>query len=431
MRQPAGGFFRQAPKAAIVVIGTELTLGRSSETNSEILGRWLTERGYEVLLVLKLPDDKRVISAELRRVAGLVRVIIATGGLGPTHDDLTREALAMLLDKPLIPIESFKERLERAVPTGADRSNFLKQASRPEGTRPIEAELGTAPGIAADFGGAAIYALPGVPQEMESMLHYVAADLTERVGEFPGFAVARLGVAGVSEPALAGLMKPVIEAHDEIFFNILSKPQGITVTLITLTEAGRSRERLDQAVSRLHALLGHHVYAQGEESLPSVVGKALTSAGATLGVAESLTGGRLGQLITSIPGSARYFRGGVTAYHNDVKQRLLGVPPATLAEKGAVSPETALAMAEGAARATGADMGLSLTGIAGPDGGTAEKPVGLVYIGLYGPRRPQVLRFLFHGDRTAVQEKAAFTALNGLRLYLQEAEPPGVQVDVS
>jgi nicotinamide-nucleotide amidase len=428
MRPTAGGLFERAPKAAIVVIGTELTLGRSTETNSEFLGRWLSERGYEVLFVLKVPDDTELIAGELRRLADLVRVVIATGGLGPTHDDLTREALALLLDRPLVPIEPLKTDFERAMPAGADAANWLKQASRPQGSRSIEAHLGTAPGVAADFRGATIYALPGVPQEMEAMLEYVGRDLNERFGRLPGLAAAKLRLTGISEPVVAGLIKPLIDAHDEVFFNILSKPQGITLTLIILNESD-ALDRLDGIVAQLRALLGDHVYALGEETLPEVVGKALLSARLTLGVAESLTGGRLGQLITSIPGSARYFRGGVTAYHDEVKQHLLAVSPETLAREGAVSAETAVEMAGGVVSATGADLGLSLTGIAGPQGGTAEKPIGLVYVGLSGGGKSRALKFRFHGDRAAVQEKAAFAALSGLRLYLNEVGPAGPKDD--
>lgn len=401
--------------AAILVIGTELTLGQSSESNSEYLGRWLGLMGYPVRIVCKLPDDARLVSEEIRHVLGSADFVLITGGLGATHDDITRDALADLLGKPLLLERSLEDRIGRMVPPGADYDSFIKQAYLPEGATWLEAASGTAPGIVAEYDDKVIYALPGVPSEMKGMLEEVAQDLTGRFGRQPAIVAKGLKVVGVSEPVVAGQIDPVIKRHPELTVNILAKPGEIKLTVIG--EEGLENT-IDEALRELADKLGDNVYGRDKETISSVVGRLLVERRLKIGVAESLTAGLIASWIAETPGSSRYLLGGIVAYSNSAKESLLNVSHETIAGKGAVSRETAAAMAEGARSALQAQIGLSVTGVAGPGGGSSDKPVGLVFVGLAHQEGVEVTELALTGDRLAIQRKTAMAALNALRMFL-------------
>jgi nicotinamide-nucleotide amidase len=399
------------PLAAVIVVGTELTQGFSRESNSVQLGRWLSERGLRVVSAQKLPDDIGTVASAVRAYAGTVDVLIITGGLGSTHDDITREALAEAIAAPLEKDERAYEVIAARVPANADKDSFLRQAYLPRGTAAIMPEAGTAPGIAAELNGMLIFSLPGVPREMESMLGFVDGELRRHGRTNAPPRVVRARLTGRTEPEVARLIGPVLDAYPQLTVNILAKPEEISLTLI-------SYEDLESAFDEIKSLLGDCVFSDKGESLAEVVGQLLLERELTVGTAESLTAGEIGALLASVPGASRYLTGGIIAYENKIKTELLGVAPEILENAGAVSAETAAAMAEGARLALGCDIGLAVTGIAGPSGGTKEKPVGLVYTGLAVNGSVITERAIYEGERETVQRKTAFHALDLLRRFL-------------
>ena len=408
------------PQAAIVVIGTELTLGRSRESNSEFLGRWLSRHGYDVRLALKLPDEIETITDEIMHLVDVVDILLLTGGLGATHDDLTREALARVTGGSLVLNGPLEAAIKSLAPAGIDSGRFMRQACLFEGARSIGPFTGTAPGLIVDYRGKVIYALPGVPGEMKSMLDDVAVDLDRRFGRLNEMVMRTVVATGAPEPVIASIIEPVIVDYPQIQVNILAKPEIISITLIA---DERANELLSEAVRRLKEELGDFFVGVDEETMSAVIGRLLNERRLTLSVAESITAGQIGALIAQNSGSSSYFAGGILAYGNDIKERLLGISPEILATKGAVSPETALEMAHGARKALNTDIGLSVTGIAGPTGATATKPVGLVYVGLAAREHQEVKELRLRGVRQLIQERAALRALDLLRLYLQQLRP--------
>ena len=419
----SGGEKRSAaPTAAILVVGTELTWGLTCESNSVVLSRWLSERGITVVAAQKTPDEIGLIASAIEGFMDSTDIIIITGGLGSTHDDVTREALAGALKAPLVPDEAALSIIAEHAPDGADSDSFIRQAYLPKGTAAILPEAGIAPGIVAETKGTLIFSLPGVPREMEMMLERVEKELLAR-GKTKGRPlVERAGLIGISEPEAARLIAPVLEEHPEITVNIIAKPDEISLTLIAPSGGESAASGMERAFARILEQLGETVFSARGESLPEVVGALLRQGGLTLATAESITAGQIGSLVATVPGSSDYLKGGVIAYANDVKTGLLGVEEAVLERVGAVSSETAAAMAEGARQALGADIGLSVTGIAGPGGAAPEKPVGLVYTGLAAAAGTETFRHIHRGDRAGMQLKTAVTALNCLRRYLLDRE---------
>lgn len=403
--------------AVIAVIGTELVTGQARDHNSEYIADWLRTLGYETRYVIKLPDDIEVIAIEIRNALDQADIIILTGGLGSTHDDITREALARVFRKQLVLDEEMSERIMRRAPDGADRDAFIRQALKPEGSRWLGQTEGVAPSMAISLGEKMLYSLPGVPSEMRGMLEHVAEDMRAHFSQPHGLLLRKLKLVGLTEPAAANLIEPVIQACKETTFNILTQPQDIKITLIGKdTEDGR--KQMTAAVDRLTMFLGDHVYARDDETLSGVVGKLLKKNKESLAVGESITAGLIASEITATSGSSQYFLGGIVAYDNSAKVKLLNVSPETLARTGAVSRETALEMASGAREAFGSDIGLSVTGIAGPTGGTPQKDIGLVYAGLSTSTTQAWREFQFRGNRREVQLKTAYAAINMLRLHL-------------
>lgn len=408
---------RGAP-AAIVLSGNELLDGRTRDVNGHFLAQQLSSLGLEVRSVLVVGDDRQRLEGTLRRALDDEPVVLLlSGGLGTTHDDLTAAALGRVLGVPLEEHPDALRMVEARAREVAERRGIAvadvlrlgrRQASLPRGARPL-APAGVAPGIATEHGGTAIYALPGVPWELRAMWPAVAEELvaTGRVGATRSRTVRLYGL-GETQVAPVLTERP----HDLLQVTVNAGAGEVAVT-VRYEDDREPRAQADALLAHLAERLP--LFSRDGRTIDDILADALAHSGATVAVAESCTGGLLGARFTSRPGSSAYFSGGVIAYADAVKHGLLGVPHDLLAVHGAVSSQVAAAMCEGVRALAQATYGLSTTGIAGPDGGTAEKPVGLVFVGCAGPRRTRVERCRFPGERDAVREWTVARALHLLR----------------
>lgn len=398
-------------RAALVMVGTEMLALGARDTNSEFLKAELRELGYEVEQVSVAADDENLIAELVGAALRRSELVVVGGGLGPTGDDRTRQALAGALRAPLRHHAAAWERVagwyrERGRSPGR---RGRVQALVPRGARPLDNASGSAPGIWWSKRGRSLAALPGVPAEMEPMWREQVRALLPRGAGAP--CVASFAVGGLPESEVDERLAELYRRRS-LDLTVLAKSGHIEVHLRGRGEAGRARRAVEEAAALVRRRLRGRIFSEGGRTLEEVAGERLRGRSQTLSVAESCTGGMLGARLTSVAGSSAYFLGGVTAYSNAVKRRLLGVPASVLRLAGAVSAPCARAMALGARRRLGSDWALSVTGIAGPGGGTAGKPVGTVYLGLAGPggsaaaRRQRLL-----GDRESVRRRAAAAAL--------------------
>jgi nicotinamide-nucleotide amidase len=416
----------------MIFSGDELLRGDTLNTNQSYLGERLLDLGIFATHALCVTDDLAAMVEAIR--SGLARrpvVLVLSGGLGPTEDDLTREAVAEALDRPL---EHRDDLLDEIKARFAFRGFVMgdvnrKQALIPRGASAIPL-AGTAPGFHVQQGETLVVALPGVPWELKQMWEESVEPLLrprEGTARAAGAATAadapgsqlvrRVRTFGTGESMLAEMLGE-FDWHDP-WATIGTRANLDGVTLILRGQASpEGVSRLDDVERRVLAILGERVYSVSGEDLQVVVGEQLRRAGLTVATAESCTGGLVSKRLTDVPGSSDYFLGGVTAYDNRVKTAVLGVPADLLAAYGAVSPEVAAAMAEGVCRLLGADCALSTTGVAGPDGGTEAKPVGLVYIGSVVNGVTEVERLHSPGQREHIRERATFAALDLLRRRL-------------
>ena len=400
--------------ARILAQGDEITTGATPDTNTAWLARELTSRGARVVGFGAAPDDVAALAAMIRAAAADCALLVSTGGLGPTDDDLTASAAALAADVECVEDAEARAQVEaRFAALGRPMPAVnLRQARMPAGATVLANPVGTAPGFCRGIGAATAFFFPGVPRELEVM---AAQHL------FPWLATQgltvegrrRLHVCGVGESALQERLAPV------------RIPEGVRVgwkawlPYVTVVLYGADPRALEAAAAIVRARLGPDCFGEDEVTFPRAVGASLAARAHTLGLAESCRGGGAGALVTEASGSSAWFRGGVVSYDDAVKREVLGVSAAVLAEHGAVSEPCAAAMASGARRCTGADVGLSITGIAGPDGGTPEKPVGTVCLGLdlAGDVAARTVQFGDRG-RDIVRTLAAATALDWLRRRL-------------
>jgi len=409
-------------RAAILSTGDELITGKVIDTNSAFIADRLFSMGIKVAAVLKVGDDREALLWAMREAADLGEIIIGTGGLGPTEDDLTSEVVAEFLGCPLVQNEeiaaALRKRFEaRRIPWTA---NNLKQALFPQGAEILPNPVGTALGFRVSFGeNKTLSWLSGVPQEMTAMFDQTVMPwiVAMRGGQDQIFSQA-FKVYGLTESKLDDLVKP-IELEPGIKLSFRAHYPDLTLR-VTVAGASEEQRRFIETCKRIRLILGSHIYAEGDTTLEQRVGQLLSERHRTLALAESCTGGLISHRITGIAGSSAYYLGGVTSYANDVKVKLLGVTPATLEKYGAVSQETALEMSHGIRERIGADFGLSVTGIAGPGGGTPEKPVGTVWISIAQAKNHEAKLFQFHGDRERIILGTSQAALNWLRLALLE-----------
>ena len=406
--------------AAVLCIGTELTRGELLNSNATWLAESLTRIGLEVTAVDCVDDDRGRIEAYLRRLASEHSVVVCTGGLGPTTDDITTECAARVAGVGLVrdqaSFEHIKERLRRYGRPDMAAAN-AKQADFPAGARILPNPNGTAPGFHVKLGACAAYFMPGVPSEMKAMFDAgIAPDVATLVSEQRHQIVLRC--FGLPESEVNDRLAGVESAHGVIIGYRASLPEIEVKVLAQAATRDAAVALARHAADDARGRLGDHVYGEGFGSLPEHVGALLAERGLTLAIAESCTGGLAAELLTRAPGSSRYFLGGGVAYANAAKTTLLGVPAELIAQHGAVSAEVARAMAEGVRSRLGADLGLAFTGIAGPDGGTEQKPVGLVHWALASASGTQHRERVFVGGRLDVRRRATFAGFDLIRRSL-------------
>jgi nicotinamide-nucleotide amidase len=421
--------------ACIVAVGSEMLTPFRVDTNSLLITDRLNAIGYDVRLKVVVGDSVEDLSRALESALAWADAVIVIGGLGPTDDDITRAALAQVLQVPLDVHEHIVDRIrERFVRRGMEMPAInRRQAMAPRGAALVDNPNGTAPGLWMERGSTAIVALPGPPREMTPMFDAIVRDrLAPRA---KGEALYRrvLKVTGRTESDVDMHAQPIygkwIDQAVPISTTILAVMGQIELHLTARApDRGAAEAVLDGAVSALTAALGSAVYSTDGRNLEVVVGALLREKGLTIAVAESCTGGLLMSRLTDVPGSSAYVDRGFVCYSNQSKVELLGVPEPLLVEHGAVSDPVALAMAEGARLRARTDVGIGITGIAGPDGGTPEKPVGTVSIAVVVSDENRVRTFQFVGGREQVKFQASQAGLNMLRLMLEKLEKNGAAV---
>jgi nicotinamide-nucleotide amidase len=413
--------------AEMIFTGDELLRGDAINTNQAYVGERLLDLGILATHALCVADDRgAIVNAVRDSIARRPVVLILSGGLGPTEDDLTREAVAEALGRPLEHHESLLELIrERFASRGFEMGESnRKQASLPRGAAAIPIS-GTAPGFTLQHGDTLVVALPGVPWELKEMWEgTVEPFLRTHTGGKSGYAVRRIRTFGIGESMAAEMLSEFEWRGSDMEIGTRAQLDGLTI-ILRGSDSPEGVERLDAAQARICAILGERVFGVDSQGLPEITGGLLRQKGATLAIAESCTGGLVAKRFTDIPGSSDYFVGGVTVYSNVAKTRILGVPAGLLAEHGAVSSEVAAVMAEKVCALLDTDCSLSTTGIAGPEGGSEEKPVGLVFIGSVVGGVTRVERLRLFGRRDQVRERAALAAVDLLRRRLLRDLPEG------
>ncbi len=398
---------------AVLCSGTELTRGELVNTNATWLAERLTELGFEVAAIDVVDDDRGRIIAALRRLGAEHDVIVGTGGLGPTTDDLTTECVASVLGVKLFRDEASLKLIEdRLAQFGRKMAaSNAKQADFPEGAVILPNSNGTAPGFSVRIGRALAFFLPGVPKEMRTMYEQSVATTILPLRTQRHFQV-RLSTFGLPESEVNDRLAGIEERHG-VTIGYRAKLPEIEVKVLARAETEElARARSEAATREVRERLGEDaIFGEGGVRLPEAVGELLAERGLTLAAAESCTGGLVSELMTAISGSSRYFQGGAVVYSNEAKTALLDVDASLIERHGAVSREVAVAMAEGARARLKSDLALSITGIAGPTGGTPEKPVGLVHYAVASANGVSHRQKVFIGDREQVRLRAAFAAL--------------------
>jgi nicotinamide-nucleotide amidase len=413
-------------KGELIAVGSELLRGSHRDTNGDWLSEQLEALGFSLGVRSAVEDDPERIAALARRALDRAPFVLVVGGLGPTEDDRTREGLALALD---LPLERDPEQLRRLESWFRRRARpFLpeqaRQAERPRGAEWIDNPLGTAPGIALELGKSELFALPGVPAEMRAMFSSFVAP---RIAARGNRSLARriLRVAGRTELSVDRQLSDLYGLPG-VAVTVLSGHEGIEIHL--LVEGFRAEDaddRVAEADRLISERLGRDLYGRGEETLAQVVGSLLSRGDRTLATAESCTAGLLAGAVTEVAGSSRWFRGGLVVYSDDLKRELAGVDARTLQRHGAVSEQVAGQLASGARERCGADLGIGITGVAGPGGGTSEKPVGLVHLALADRYEIRHGRMLFAGNREMIRRRTVAAALDLVRRHLLEFAEKG------
>lgn len=399
--------------AAIVTVGTELVRGLSVDTNTSEIARSLAAAGVDVGETVSVADDIEALTAHLRRCSAAYDLVVVTGGLGPTHDDVTRQAAAAALGIAVRRDERIAEGLAGVAARHADpraAEQTFRQADVLAGARVLDAVLGTAPGQVVPTERGDLVLLPGPPREMRPLL---ATYLAGRVGG-PALPVV-LRCAGISESDLQMTAQDVLAGRTDIELTVLAAPGDVRVVLF---DRGAGEAALAAEGAAIAQRVGEACYSTDGRTLSEVVLDLARLAGLKLATAESCTGGLVGGALTEVAGSSASYVGGAVVYSNEMKTTLLGVDPGLIETFGAVSDVVARAMAGGVLDVSGADLAVSVTGVAGPEGGSPEKPVGTVWFGIAGPEGVAAEVRRFPGDRHTVRERSVTTALDLLRRAL-------------
>lgn len=409
--------------AEIISVGTELTTGQTVDTNSAWLSRELAAVGVDVTGHCTVADDQDRLGQAILRAAGQADVVLISGGIGPTDDDVTRAALADALEKPLELRSVFVEQIEAFF---AKRGRTMPAANRvqamfPVGSQAIENTCGTAPGIRARLNDADIFVMPGVPSEMRVMFRRDVLPQLAAAADGRVLLMRCIWCYGAGESDIAERLGELMARDRNPLVGTTAQETVIGVRIFARGDsAGQAGERMEDTADEIRRRLGKLVFGQDDETLAHAVAALLIRNHVTIATAESCTGGLLAKSLTDIAGSSAYFRQGYVTYANDAKMQLLDVPEATLQQHGAVSAQTAEAMAVACRKKSGCDYALSITGIAGPSGGSPEKPVGLIYIGLADAAGCRVKELLLgdHLTRDQIRDRSRKIALNRLRRAL-------------
>lgn len=404
-------------RAEIVCIGTELLLGQIVDTNAAFLARELADLGIDLFYKSTVGDNLQRIIATLKAAWDRSELLILSGGLGPTQDDLTREAVAGLLEEELEfneeaweQVQSYFQKVQRQV-----AASNRRQAMFPKSGRVLRNHLGTAPCLLVEKDNRLIIALPGVPRELTGVWEVTVRPYLQKLlarENNPVLTSRLIKMAGIGESVMEERIIDLVQKQTN---PTIAPYAGTGEVTLRITAKGFKEEEnwrlIEETTSRIKERLGEFIYGYDQDNLETVIGGLLRAKSWRLALAESCTGGLISHRITNIPGSSEYYLGGINSYSNELKIDLLGVPEGIIRVKGAVSPETARAMAEGVRQLTGAEVGLGVTGIAGPGGGSEGKPVGLVYLAVSTPELNRVEKRLFPFERLGNKEAFAQAGL--------------------
>jgi nicotinamide-nucleotide amidase len=407
-------------KAEIIAVGSELLTPDNIDTNSLYLTHQLNKAGFQVHLKTIVGDDRKDIAGVLRQALQRSDLAILCGGLGPTEDDLTRSAVATVLGRSVsIDTEILENLRQRFIARGFRMAKINeKQAEVIEGAEIFDNSFGTAPGMWIEEKGRYIALLPGPPRELQAVFEQHVLPRIRKLSDGMKLIYKSFHVTGITESELDSQIAPIYTAYPQIRTTILAGTRHIAIRLYQWAKVGTEPSDIEDLAAKIQAKLGNSIFTTRGESMEEVIGRQLRESGQTIAVAESCTAGMLGMYITRVPGSSDYFKGGILCYSNSAKIELCGVQPDLLQKHGAVSAEVAEALARGVRAALHSTIGLSITGIAGPGGGSPEKPVGLVYIGISDGERSENRHRIMPGDRESIRERSTYLALSWLRRFL-------------
>ena len=405
--------------ATVICIGNEILLGHINNTNAQYISQYLTNIGIKTSLHVSIPDDHQTISSSIRKSLLDSDIVVLTGGLGPTVDDITLECISMALNKKLIfnkkvaeHIRSHFKKRKLKMP-----KNNLRQALIPEGAKYILNNIGSAPGLIICVGKKVLIALPGVPFEMQDMIEKSVTPYLKK-HFLPDLIIKShvIKITGLAESVVNEKIEDILKIGGNVQMGIYPHPEEISVKItVTDKSAAKVNSTISKIEKRIKSRLGNYIFGYDNEKLEQVIGKLLLKKKKTLSIAESCTGGLLADRITDIPGSTKYFQIGVVAYSNESKNKVLNIPIETIKEHGAVSRQVASLMAKNVRLLSRSDIGIGISGIAGPTGGTKKKPVGLVYISLSTKDKTLCKEYRFLGQRNIIKFKATQAALNMIR----------------
>lgn len=404
-------------KVSILTIGDEICIGQIINTNAAWIASKSTQLGANVIIHSSIGDNKDIMMSEFDRLIPLSDILIITGGLGPTHDDITKQALAEYFDDELVlhreTLHHLKKIFELRGYNLTERNK--EQAILPANAKILTNALGTAPGMMWKKNGKYIVSLPGVPAEMRAIMTDYVLTLIQSIIEESNEEIVlykTLRTTGIPESKLADLIGKPDEMLDGGSLAFLPSYRGVNLRIgVRAENFNKGNLLINKICEKLYKQVGKFIYGENDESLSSIAGNLLSSQRKTVSIAESCTGGLLGAEFTNVSGSSEYFKGGIIAYSNEVKEKILGVKHKTVMLHGAVSEQTACEMASGVREKFSTDLGISITGVAGPKGGTVDKPVGTVWIALADISGVEAKRFLFGNDREVNRERAVGTAL--------------------
>lgn len=414
-------------RSAIITIGDEILIGQVTDTNAVWISKRLNDLGIQVGEMVTVSDEEVQITETLDRYMGDYELLIMTGGLGPTRDDITKQTLAAYFDSKMV---TYPEVLDRIVRFFEERGRSmiesnLRQADVPEACRVLMNNHGTAPGMWFEKEGTILISLPGVPYEMKGLMEDHVIPELEKRNNVPEVVHRTIMTQGIPESYLAAMLRDWEDMLPEcVKLAYLPRPGIVRLRLTVVDKCAKdAKQILDVIISKLLNIIPEHIFGYDDISLEEVLGALLRERGLSLASAESCTGGNIASLITSVPGSSSYYSGTVIAYENRIKSKVLGVDPRLIEEKGAVSREVVEQMAAGIRKLMGTDTAISSSGIAGPDGGTQDKPVGTTWICVQYGEQSYAKLFRFGGSRQRIIEQASYAGLQLLRrLILKNLE---------